>query len=57
MSEQDKELFDALIEFALRVLKGGATSDKEIEILPEVVGLRNGMRHLIKSFSPDQSHQ
>jgi len=40
---QKDEIFNALKDFAVRVLKGNATSDKEIEILPEVVKLINGM--------------
>ncbi len=35
--KQQKEFENALIEFAIRVLKGETTSEKEIEILPEVV--------------------
>ena len=35
--KQQKEFETSLVEFAIRVLKGETTSEKEIEILPEVV--------------------
>lgn len=33
----DQKIKQSLIEFVLRVAKGEATSDKEVEILPEIV--------------------
>lgn len=36
-SEQKKEVIDALVDFIIRVSKGGTTSEKEVEVLPEVV--------------------
>lgn len=36
-NEQYKEVNDALVEFIIRVSKGETTSEKEVEVLPEVV--------------------
>lgn len=36
-TEQAKEIIDALVEFVLRVSKGETTSEKAVEVLPEVV--------------------
>lgn len=36
-TEQYKEVNDALIEFVVRVSKGETTSEKEVEVLPEIV--------------------
>lgn len=35
--EQKEEVIDALVGFILRVSKGKTTSEKEVEVLPEVV--------------------
>lgn len=35
--EQKEEVIDALVGFILRVSKGETTSEKEAEVLPEVV--------------------
>lgn len=37
--EQYNSVAEALVEFILRVSKGETTSEKEVEILPEVVSV------------------
>lgn len=35
--EQERKVIEALTDFVIRVAKGKATSETEVEVLPEVV--------------------